>query len=306
MNLYLAAIYTNQYGVGQTKWPTLFPNEQEIIRNVPNVLESYHYVKNPRYVNDMRNAGAKVFLDSGAFSAYTLGATLTVEEYCKYIKDNSDLIRIEDGTLMFSVLDGIGDPLLTYQNQKKMEALGCTPLPCFHAGEDERYLEYYIANYPYITLGGMVGASGKQLTIWLDRMFENYIVDGAGVPKCKVHGFGITAIDIMRRYPWYSCDSSSWVQKTSFGAIMDPKHGSVFVSDKSPARHTAGQHAESMSQMETDYLIKRWKSQGFEYKDLSERYLTRAAYNMWAYNEIGKEITDNQHYTHGNYVQELF
>ena len=64
---------------------------------------------------------------------------------------------------MASVLDGIGDPLQTYRNQLEMEARGIRPLPCFHAGEDEKYLEYYIQNYEYITLGGMVGSSAMQL-----------------------------------------------------------------------------------------------------------------------------------------------
>ncbi|MCL5459902.1 hypothetical protein M3M33_14795, partial [Loigolactobacillus coryniformis] len=69
----------------------------------------------------MRRDGAKVFLDSGAFSAYTLGVTLSIDEYCDYIKRNLDIIRVEDGVVMASVLDGIGDALLTYQNQLAME-----------------------------------------------------------------------------------------------------------------------------------------------------------------------------------------
>ena len=82
-----------------------------------------------------------------------------MKEYCRYIQKNEDIIEKVDGMTCASVLDGIGDPLKTYQNQKAMEGMGVVPLPCFHYGEDERYLDYYAANYPYITIGGMVPIS---------------------------------------------------------------------------------------------------------------------------------------------------
>ncbi len=234
----------------------------------------------------MRNDGARVFLDSGAYSAFTQKLTLSVENYCTYIRSTRDILRIEDGTVMASVLDGIGDPLQTYRNQLEMEQRGVRPLPCFHAGEDERYLEYYIANYEYITLGGMVGASTKTLAVWLDRIFDRYLVDGAGRPRVKVHGFGITAIPLMERYPWYSCDSSSWIQSAAFGTIVHPKHGPLSVSSKSPSRHDKGQHISTLTAIEQDYLFQQLEANGFTYDRLSTVYESRAAYNLWAFGMI--------------------
>ena len=128
-----------------------------------------------------------MFLDSGAFSAFTLGKVIDLPAYVDYCKRNADIIEFA------SVLDGIGDPLLTFKNQKAMEKLGVTPLPCFHYGEDERYLEYYIKNYDYITIGGMVPIATPQLFHWLDRIWAKYLVDGARRAKIKVHGFGLLA-----------------------------------------------------------------------------------------------------------------
>lgn len=306
MNIFMAAVYTNSYMPGQNRYLKLTEHEQKLVREIPHILESYHYVGKQRYVDDMRRDGAKVFLDSGAFSAYTLGVDLSVEEYCAYILRNQDIVRVEDGVLMASVLDGIGDPLQTWRNQLEMEMRGVKPLPCFHAGEDEKYLEWYVANYEYITLGGMVGSSTKQLCIWLDRIWDRYLTDGAGNPKIKVHGFGITAIPIMERYPWYSCDSSSWIQSAAFGSIITPQHGPISVSEKSPARHDAGQHATTLTQVEQDYLFQMLEEQGFTYERLSTIYESRAAYNLWAFGVVNAMINAAHDNKFKARVQELF
>lgn len=306
MNIFMAAVYTNSYMPGQNRYLKLTEHEQKLVRGIPHILESYHYVGKQRYVDDMRRDGAKVFLDSGAFSAYTLGVDLSVEEYCAYILRNQDIIRLEDGVLMASVLDGIGDPLQTWRNQLEMEMRGVKPLPCFHAGEDEKYLEWYVANYEYITLGGMVGSSTKQLCIWLDRIWDRYLTDGAGNPKIKVHGFGITAVPIMERYPWYSCDSSSWIQSAAFGSIITPQHGPISVSEKSPARHDAGQHATTLTQVEQDYLFQLLEEQGFTYERLSTIYESRAAYNLWAFGVVNAMINAAHDNKFKSRVQELF
>lgn len=282
----MAAVYTNGYKPGQARWEKLNEREQSAIRGIPHILESWHYVGKQRFVDEMRADSARVFLDSGAYSAFTQKLTLSVENYCSYIRTNRDILRIEDGTYMASVLDGIGDPLQTYRNQLEMEYRGIRPLPCFHAGEDERYLEYYVANYEYITLGGMVGGSTKTLAVWLDRVFDRYIVDGAGRPKVKVHGFGITAIPLMERYPWYSCDSSSWIQSAAFGTIVHPKHGPLSVSEKSPSRHDKGQHISTLTAIEQDYLFQQLEENGFTFDRLSKIYESRAAYNLWSFGVI--------------------
>lgn len=306
MNVFMAAVYSNNYKPGQNRYVKLTEHEQNLVRNIPHILESWHYVGKQKYVDEMRADGAQIFLDSGAFSAYTLGVKLSVEEYCGYIGRNSDIIRREDGVVMASVLDGIGDPLQTYRNQLEMELRGCKPLPCFHAGEDERYLEHYVRNYEYITLGGMVGSSTKQLSIWLDRMWERYLTDGSGCARIKVHGFGITAIPLMERYPWYSCDSSSWIQSAAFGSIVTAEYGPLSVSEKSPARHDAGQHVTTLSAIEQDRVLQMLEQQGFTYERLSKVYESRAAYNLWAFGVINTMINAAHDEKYNARIQELF
>lgn len=306
MHVYMAAVYTNGYMPGQKRHEKLNPHEKKICADLPHILESYHYVGKQKYVDDMRRDDAKVFLDSGAFSAHTLGVTITVQEYCEYIQRNLDILRVEDGSLMASVLDGIGDPLQTWRNQLEMEARGVRPLPCFHFGEDEKFLEYYIDNYDYITIGGMVGKSVVQLHTWLDRIWDKYLLDKSGNPRIKVHGFGVTTISIMERYSWYSCDSSSWIQSAAFGSIVNPYHGVLSVSDKSPSRHDKGQHVTTLTPMEQDYVFRMLEEQGFTYERLSSVYESRAAYNLWSYGVINAIINANNDAMFKAKVQELF
>lgn len=310
MKLYTAAVYTNEYVPGMhspIRWDVLNEHERNIVSNLPNILESYHYVWKDKYVKGMREDGAKIFLDSGAFSAYTLGAKIHLPTYVDYIKRNIDILRVEDGVLMAAVLDGIGDPLETYRNQLSMEALGVKPMPCFHAGEDERYLEWYIQNYDYISLGGMVGSSTKQLMLWLDRVWDKFLVDGSGRPRIKVHGFGITSIPIMERYPWWSCDSSSWIQAGSFGSIVTPEFGPIAISDKSPQRHDAGMHLSTLTPAEQDKVLEALERAGFTYERLSTVYQSRMAYNLWSYGVINAMMNAANDYNHFQaHNQELF
>ena len=291
MHIYMAALYSNTYRHG-SRYAKLNDREKYVVDHLPHLLESYHYIHKDSYVQTIREKADSIFLDSGAFSAYTLGVDIDLPGYCDYIQRNSDIIKIEDGVVLASVLDGIGDPQETYENQLAMESLGVRPLPCFHAGEDERYLEWYVKNYEYITLGGMVGSSTKQLMIWLDRMWDKYLTDSSGNPRLKVHGFGITSIPIMERYPWWSCDSSSWIQSAAYGTVITPDYGTMSVSEKSPSRHDAGQHVSTLTTLENLKVLGMFETQGFDYERLSQVYESRAAYNLWAFTEINTQMNE--------------
>ena len=289
MYIYMAAVHSNGY-CHTNRYMKLNELEKNVVNNLPHLLESYHYINKDTFVAAIREKGDQVFLDSGAFSAYTLGVDLDLPTYCEYIKKNEDIIRREDGILMASVLDGIGDAQLTYENQLAMESHGVTPLPCFHVGEDERYLEWYIKNYEYITLGGMVATSTKQVSIWLDRIWDKYLTDGSGNPRIKVHGFGVTSVPLMARYPWWSCDSSSWIQAAAFGSVITPQYGPMSVSAQSPDRHTSGKHVSTLVPLEQARIKNLFIEQGFDYERLSTVYESRAVYNLWAFTEVNKQM----------------
>ncbi len=281
LKIYAAAIYTSNLGLHGSMFNRLNPREREARLGVRRILESYHYVHKQSAVDKMRRDGTRIFLDSGAFSAHMLGTTIDLADYCAYIKRNQDIIDV------YSVLDGIGDPVQTGINQDKMEQQGLSPIPCFHYGEPEEFLEHYIANYAYISLGGMVMQSRPQLILWLDRLWAKYLTNRDGTPKVKVHGFGLTKLDIMYRYPWYSVDSTAWQQCGSCGLLILPPDGKRFaVSNASPSRRHWGQHADTVPELEKKALTNRVESRGFDWNRIQETYLARWTFNLAAFEEI--------------------
>jgi hypothetical protein len=71
---------------------------------------------------------------------------------------------------------------------------------------------YPLMEYPSIALGGLVFSPG--IMSHCDEVWH-YILSNN--PKLKVHGFGLTNIELMERYPWYSVDSSSFKGCKRFG-----------------------------------------------------------------------------------------
>jgi hypothetical protein len=282
MKLYLAGLYSANFNLTGRVFAGLTDQEKAHRAAVKYILESYHYVNKPSFVKKIRQDGVKVFLDSGAFSAFSKGVSVDMKKFCRYIHEHEDIIEV------VSVLDSIGDAQGTYENQGAMERLGTSPLPCFHYNEDPRYLEYYVANYDYVTLGGMVPISTPQLIKWLDTLWEKYLTDGAGRPKVKIHGFGLTTISLVLRYPWYSVDSSTWAQAAAHGQIFHPDYGAIQVSERSPARKHLDRHIDTMSPPIQEALIKKLCEPGFDFDRIRKLYQSRWAYNCWSFPELGE------------------
>lgn len=228
-----------------------------------------------------------LFLDSGAFSAWTQGVEIDIRDYIDFIKEHLDVLEV------YANLDVIGlggkqpnrlTAEKTLENQKIMEEAGLSPLPCFHVGEPLEYLEYYIKNYDYIALGGMVGKQKSTLIPWLDMVFGKFICDKNGMPKVKVHGFGLTSLPLMLRYPWYSVDSTSWVMTSRMGSIYVPRYRGgnwlydenswkVAVSSRSPGKADAGKHIDTFSPKQKEIILEYIHEKGYKLgKSRFEKY----------------------------------
>jgi len=171
----------------------------------PKILVSYHYLS---IKNDLHNwllsydvkRRPKIFIDSGAFSALTLGVKIKIDEYCQYLQ------RYKKHFDIYANLDDMTCPEKTLENQHYMEKQGLSPIPVFHSGESFKYLEYYAKRYDYIALGNIVpfAADEKKLIPWIVRCFK--IING----RAKIHGFGLTNWVILNSFPWDSVDSAAW------------------------------------------------------------------------------------------------
>ena len=154
---------------------------------------------------EMISSHGKLFIDSGAFSAWTQGKVIDVDEYIKWINDRADYIDL------YGQIDVIpGDrnsgklptteevkvaAQKTWENylymrpkMKKPEGL----LYTFHVGEPIEFLKRALewtdenGNYiPYIALGGMVGKPVDVRDRFLEQCFN--AIKNSPNPHVKVH-----------------------------------------------------------------------------------------------------------------------
>lgn len=203
--------------------------------------------------------GKPLFLDSGAFSMFTRGKQIDINEYVDYIK--AELPRFE----IYASLDVIGDWKASRKNTEYMESKGLKPLPVFHYGGPLKELQYLVDKYDYFALGGLVPLSKNRAKLqqWLDYCFTHI------KPLKKVHAFGITG-QSLTRYPLYSADSTSWLINSSFRKTCEHKQGVVSVLYKES--HLAPTSKNYKSHIFDDVEIRRHAIE--EYIKL-EKYITR-------------------------------
>lgn len=175
-------------------------------------LVSFHYYRDTDIGAWLAAMGGtariRLFGDSGAYSAKHQGAAIVLVEYAAWLK------RWEHLFSAYANLDVIGDAKASAANLRKLEGMGLHPLPVFHGGEPWSYLERYLAAYPYIALGGAVGADRGLIDAWLVKCFR--LAQPAGA---VYHGFGMTRWPLLRDFPFYSVDSSSWGSAYRYGVL---------------------------------------------------------------------------------------
>lgn len=248
----------------------------------------------------------RFFLDSGAYSAWTRGTVIDLQEYCEFIKANIDQIEV------YASLDVIpGKPGkhasprerqeaadASYANYLYMLGEGLEPLPVYHYGEETIYLDRILQHTDYIGIGGLVGVPSDLRIQWLDRVFDR-LTDEDGMPHTKTHGFGMTSVPLIFRYPWFSVDSTTWIKITANGGIYLPamRDGEfifddipniITVSDKSDKQTEGGKHGNSLAP-HARKILDRWLTLcGKTYAECSSSYFHRATVNVIFFREVSK------------------
>lgn len=278
MNIYLAAIYITTVKEDTNEAAAQFCKARDAY---PYCLESYHYLaKQQEIPQQLRDLKKGIFLDSGAFSAFTRGVTIDLQEYADFVIENKDILHTASNLDII----GRGSEEGTYKNQKTLEKMGATIQPVHHARDADKWLQKYMAEgYDYIFLGGMVPETTQYLREWLDHMWGTYLTNKDGTPKIKVHGFGLTTGELMWRYPWYSVDSTSWVMNSSFGSIyLDLPHTDISVSfsSDSPKAKQLDQHYNTLDPQSKRAVNKRLDELGYKAEELAEFYNARRRCNV--------------------------
>lgn len=182
----------------------------------------------------------QIILDSGAFSAWSRGAAINIDDYITFCKQhlngityfvNLDVIPGTPGQKRIPLVEIERSAGLGWENFEKMVAAGIPSdrvIHVFHQNEDFRWLQRMLDDprMDYIGLSPANDRTTPEKMMWLDDCMK-YVCDSTThKPMIKFHGFAVTSTALMRRYPWYSVDSSSWVVIAGRGRIwVPPKAG---------------------------------------------------------------------------------
>jgi hypothetical protein len=239
-------------------------------------------------IGDSIDFGWDLFLDSGAFTAFTKGNEIPIEEYARYIRR----CLPRQIFTVYSALDAIGSgeesASATYANYQTLLKLGAPVKPVFHVREPDEWLQKYIDDgEDYIFIGGMVPETTKWLMQRLDWLWMKYLTNQNGSPKVRTHGFGLTDMQLMFRYPWHSVDSSSWLMTGIFGACLfrvNNKLRKVVFSEESPqARSFNGWHYRTLP-LESRCVVDQWLGEfGVTAEQLATHYTFRDVVNAATY-----------------------
>jgi len=158
-----------------------------------------------------------VLLDSGAFSAWSRGRVIDIDEYANYV-------RIKKPYRYFN-LDVIGDSVATNHNQLYLESIGLSPIPIFHFDEPFEILDSLARKHKLIGLGGTVGRSLQARKNWLSQVY-------ARCPNVAFHGLGVTHPELLESYPFYSVDSTWWLARFKTKSVRISDNQEVEVSHR--------------------------------------------------------------------------
>jgi hypothetical protein len=236
----------------------------------PYLLQSFYYT-NDKAMEKIALSGRKIFLDSGAFSAFTKGAVIDINKYIDFIH------RWKDSLAYVAALDVIGDAEEGKINYTIMTNAGVGSIPCFHYGEDFSYLTHYSDTCDYIAIGGIAMEKGKARTDWLDSVWKAL----SGYTG-KVHCFGVTSPNIMLGYPWHSVDSTAWAKAAGKGFIILPETGEHFRMES-----YAGQtDYDTIGKLEREKIDSLIVERGHSIDALRSSNQARIAWNIQATREL--------------------
>lgn len=174
-------------------------------------LLSYYWLRNKktgRWKQFLKKNGLRIVLDSGAFSVWMAKKNgkqvedVNLDDYISFVTQHQDVIEAA------IALDVVGDPVATKENLRIMEERSpVPPIPVFHLGSpiDELHQMVESGKYPVIALGGTVNRSKEERRKFLSTVYDAY-------PNFPFHGLGISDTELILSYPFFTCDSSVWLQ----------------------------------------------------------------------------------------------
>lgn len=247
------------------------------------------WVNEGRVIDWWENDGLadRLFIDSGAFSVAHSGANVNIDNYICFIKSNPNILN-------WAELDVIPYPILNNETAKycsdkswenyvyMREHIDTTNiLPLYHFGEPKNGLRRILNTevcgelVSYIGVGGRHGVSVDEQIKYFNEVFT--IIQESRNPHVKVHAFGITVPKILNNFPFYSADSTTWLQTAINGFILTEDLQTVMISDGTKFNKLNVQTMPKEAMCSVLQLVDKY---GYDYFKLCSDYKVRLRFNI--------------------------
>lgn len=281
---------------------------------ITNRLVSYLYPNQfSKWLETSKNKKGNIILDSGAFSAWNRGRNINLSDYITFAREavilaenNQKHIRIvnldvipgkvgETKRLNVTITDSISlennSKLIDdcakrgFLNLKIMKSEGITPIHVFHQGEHLRWFDRMLKYTDYVGISPANDMPNNSRQKWIDSVFTYIYKNNIDV---KTHGFAVMVPEILREYPWTSCDAISWLMIAATGCVLYPiggfKQQPISTSKEKPFNQilvSEKKIAKNVGHL-TDKLLMLFEQDGYSYQQLQD-YKIREEINVKTY-----------------------
>lgn len=218
-----------------------------------------------------------LFIDSGAYSAWSIGKTLDVRDYAAWARHVASRVP-EAHIASLDVIPGVKGTTptsaefaramrdsLTHGNM--LRAAGLKVSEAYHFGEPIEHLHHLVERRQpgeLLCLGGLVGRKQPDILAFCDGVFHELLK----LPELPpVHGFGLTRFRMMRRYPWYSCDSTTNHAPRRYGQKLTREGTEVWIEKDRPERR----QSMALVDYHAQEILRKWATIERETTDTWER-----------------------------------
>ncbi|MFT6127708.1 MAG: hypothetical protein ACJA2M_001436 [Polaribacter sp.] len=174
----------------------------------PFILESFYYLKgHDEWITELRPFFKDFILDSGAFTY--MNNLKESPNWDKYIEEYAAFINKHQIDLFIELdIDGIVGLKEVQRLRKKLEKLTKKKsIPVWHKSRGLENWKQITKDYDYVSIGGIVTKEikGNEYDVFTP------LLKIAAKNNCKVHGLGFTNLQGLKKYKFYSVDSTAWV-----------------------------------------------------------------------------------------------
>ena len=229
------------------------------------------WVNERKVIEERAVNGYSTFVDSGAFSAYTKGISIDINDYIAWID------RWHPYVERYCCWDVIPSDKVTpkesaeqtWQNYQYMKANVTDPsklVYCFHVGEDLDYLVQALeSGIDYIALGGLAKKGKKQRTEFfelVEPIFEQY-------PDVHVHVFGMASMPLIQRFKFiHSSDSTTPFFPAKHGRIQTDSCGTVYFGSDVDNENHKKEAFVNMLPSHQQLVVNEVTARGFDIEDM--------------------------------------